>query len=223
MDPGMNDLDRQDELISSMADLRENDVLALVKKRISDGVDPMEILDLCHKGMALVGERYEEERYFISGLIMAGEIMRQVGSLVLPLIESRIQGADSWGSILLGTAEGDIHFIGKEIFMTLARCNGFAVHDLGVDVPPSRFLSAARDLRPDIVGISCLITRAYDAMKGTISLLREGLQDHSPRAYIVGGVLDEQVFNYIGADFWTDDAMDGVRMCQRIMKNPDRR
>jgi len=218
----MNETDRPDELISSMADLRESDVLALVGKRVSDGFDPMEILDLCHKGMALVGKRYEEGRYFISGLIMAGEIMRQVGSLVLPLIESRTQGADSGGSILLGTAEGDIHFIGKEIFMTLARCNGFAVHDLGVDVPPARFLAAARELRPDIIGISCLITRSYDAMKETIALLRESLPtDQSPRAYIIGGVLDEQVFNYIEADFWTDDAMKGVRMCQRIMEDRD--
>ena len=215
----VKDSGKKDPLILLMADLEERKVLDLVHERIESGVDPLLIIDQCHKGMAVAGKRYEEGLYFISGLIMAGEIMRQVGKIVLPLIETRKTESNSGNSILLGTAEGDIHFIGKDIFKVLARCNGFSVYDLGVDIPPARFLEAVLEIKPDIVGISCLITRAFEAMRETIHLLRNEVPPaQAPRAYIIGGLLDEQVFQYIGADYWTDDAMKGVRLCQRIME-----
>lgn len=216
----MHKLEEKDELIRLMADLKEEALLACVHERLDAGIDPLEIIDRCHKGMAEVGERYEQGIYFISGLIMAGEIMRQVGTILLPLLETnKVTEPESDKTILLGTAEGDIHFIGKDIFKVLARCNGFTVQDLGVDVSPKKFLAATREIKPDIVGISCLIIRSYDAMRRTITLLRENIPpDLAPKAYIVGGLLDEQVFRHIGADYWTDDAMKGVRICQKIMR-----
>ena len=211
-------MERQDRLIDLMADLQEESVLEFVHGQINAGLDPLVIIDRCQKGMAKVGERYEKGSYFISGLIMAGEIMRQVGTILLPLLERGMPESGSGNTILLGTAEGDIHFIGKDIFKVLARCNGFTVRDLGVDVPPEKFLTAVHESKPDIVGISCLITKSYDAMRKTIMLLRENTPPHlAPRAYVVGGLLDEQAFKYTGADYWTNDAMRGVRLCQKIM------
>jgi methanogenic corrinoid protein MtbC1 len=215
----MDNPEKKDELTSLMADLKEEALLARVHEQIEAGVDPLVIIDRCHKGMAEVGERYEKGSYFISGLIMAGEIMRQVGTILLPLLETGMTESESGNTILLGTAEGDIHFIGKDIFKVLARCNGFTVQDLGVDVPPEKFLAAVHESKPDIVGISCLIIRAYDAMRKTIDLLRENPPANgAPRAYIIGGMLDEQAFRFIGADYWTNDAMKGVRLCQKIME-----
>ena len=209
--------DNQDKLITLMAELKEEAVLALVEQHVADGIDPLVIIDLCHKGMIQVGERYEQGRYFISGLIMAGEIMRKVGQLVLPLFENKVTNEDS-GSIVLGTVEGDIHFIGKDIFKVLVRGYGFTVHDLGVDVPPRKFLAAIHEFRPNIVGLSCLISAAYKTMQETIVLLKENIpQGLSPRAYIIGGRVDELVCKNVGADHWTNDAVRGVRLCQKIM------
>ena len=209
--------ENQEKFIALMADLQEDAVLEMARQLLADGVDPLDIIGLCHKGMVLVGERYEQERYFISGLIMAGEIMRQVGQQVLPLLESKITNGDA-GSILLGTVEGDIHFIGKDIFKVLVRVHGFTVHDLGVDVPPGTFLAAIHEFRPDIVGLSCLISSAFKSMRETIGLLQENVpRDLSPRAYIIGGLVSELVSKDVGADYWTNDAMKGVRLCQKIM------
>ncbi|MBM4305761.1 MAG: hypothetical protein FJ115_03625 [Deltaproteobacteria bacterium] len=209
--------DNQEKLITLMAELKEEAVLDLVRQHIADGVDPLVIIDLCHKGMTQVGERYEQGYYFISGLIMAGEIMHQVSQLALPLLEREIKYGHS-GSIVLGTVEGDIHFLGKDIFKVLVRGYGYNVHDLGVDVPPGKFLAAIHEFKPDIVGLSCLISSTYNNMQMTISYLRENIpQAQSPEAYIIGGRVDELVCKEIGADFWTNDAMRGVRICQEIM------
>jgi len=209
--------DNQTELSALMAELQEEAVLNLVRQCLADGVDPLVIIDLCHKGMIQVGEYYEQGRYFISGLIMAGEIMHQVGQLVFPLLASRITNGDS-GTIVLGTVEGDIHFVGKDIFKFLVRVHGFTVHDLGVDVPPNQFLAAIHEFKPNIVGLSCLISAVFNSMRKTIALLRKNTpQNLAPHAYIIGGRVDEIVCKDVGADYWTNDGMKGVRLCQKIM------
>lgn len=209
--------DRQENLIKFMAELKEDEVLGSIEQLLEDGIDPMTIINLCHKGMVKVGELFEKRIYYISGLIMAGEIMRQVGQLILPLIENKTTYSDL-GSILLGTVEGDIHFIGKDIFKVLARAHGFTINDLGIDVPPSKFLAAVYEFKPDIVGLSCLISGAFDSMKETIELLKKSVPPHlSPKAYIIGGRVDENVCKKVGADYWTSDGMKGVRICQNII------
>jgi methanogenic corrinoid protein MtbC1 len=213
-------MDIQRNLSTLMAELQEEPVLDLVQESLSHGVAPLAIIDLCHKGMIRVGERYEQGDYFISGLIMAGEIMRRVGQLIFPLLENKVAGGDA-GSIVMGTVEGDIHFVGKDIFKMLVRSHGFTVHDLGVDVPAGKFLAAIHEFRPHIVGLSCLISSAYKAMGETIGLLKGHVpQGLSPRAYIIGGRVDEVVCTDVGADYWTNDGMKGVRLCHRIMDGP---
>jgi methanogenic corrinoid protein MtbC1 len=204
-------------LSTLMAELQEEAVMELVRQCLVDGVDPLVIIDLCHKGMIQLGEYYEQGRYFISGLIMAGEIMGQVGRLVFSLLESKITHGDA-GSIVLGTVEGDIHFIGKDIFKVLVRAHGFAVHDLGVDVPSLQFLAAIHEFKPALVGLSGLITGAFKPMQETIALLKENTpQELAPRAYIIGGQVNASVCKEVGADYWADDGMKGVRLCQEIM------
>jgi methanogenic corrinoid protein MtbC1 len=213
----MAEINEEKKLITLMAELKEEAVLEIVRQQIAEGIDPLAIINLCHKGMVRVGERYEEGRYFISGLIMAGEIMRQVGQMVLPFLETKITNGDS-GSIVLGTIEGDIHFIGKDIFKVLVRGYGFTVHDLGVDVPPTKFLAAIREFKPDIVGFSALISAAFENIRETIHLLKKNIPGPiSPRACIIGGRVDDLVCKNVGADYWIDDGMEGVRLCQRIM------
>lgn len=209
--------DKQD-LSDLMADLREDSVYRLVERQIAGGVDPLTIIDQCHKGMVRVGQRYESGRYFISGLIMAGEIMQKVGELVLPLMGNKAAGGHA-GKIVLGTVAGDIHFIGKDIFKILVRGYGFSVYDLGVDVSPATFLAAADEVNPDIVGLCCLVSTAYKSMSEAIAYLRKNMPPpKKPLAYIIGGLVTGRVCKEVGADGWADDGMRGVRLCQQIME-----
>lgn len=210
-------------IIRLMADLEEDAVLDLVKQRVAQGDDPMQIIEECNEGMRLVGQRYEQGRYFISGLIMSGEIFREVVELIQPFLEKQANGKSS-GLVLVGTVSGDIHDIGKNIVGMLLSCYGFNVIDLGVDVPPAEFAAKAMETKPDIVGLSGLITASFEKMKVTVSLLQVEAQKHGLTFPIVigGGMIDDQVCRYVGADYWVSDAMSGVRLCQRLMENRDK-
>ena len=210
------------EFIARVGDLKEMDVLAQVRERLDAGGDPLAIIEDCQEGLRQVGERYEQREYFLSGLIMAGEIFREVMELVQPTIEEQLSGSES-GTILLGTVKGDIHDIGKNNLTMLLTCYGFSVHDLGVDVPPSEFLLQAVQVKPNIIGLSGLLTSSYDAMAETIKLFRmSGERELSKAPIVIGGnQLNEQVCSYVGADFWVNDAMTGVRLCQGIMAAKD--
>ncbi len=209
----------KEKLISDIANLKEKEALALVKKRLSDGDSPITIVEDCQEGLRQVGLRYERQEYYLSGLIMAGEIFRQVMDILQPTIDDAFSG-NEYGTILIGTAKGDIHDIGKSNIILLLTGYGFTVHDLGVDVPPSEFLVKALKIKPDVIGISGLVTSSYDAMKETITLLRTtGENDLSSVPIIIGGnQLNEQVCQYVGADHWVNDAMTGVRLCQKLLE-----
>jgi 5-methyltetrahydrofolate--homocysteine methyltransferase len=208
----------RDQLIQLLADLEEDAVLQLVQQRITHGDDPLQIIEDCNEGMRQVGQRYERGEFFVSGLIMSGEIFREVVELVQPLLETRANRQSS-GCVLVGTVAGDIHDIGKNMVGMLLACHGFTVIDLGVDVPPAKFAAKAIEVKPDVVGLSGLITASFDGMKTTVETLRAQAQEHRCSFHIIigGGMLDEQVCRYVGADYWVTNAMDGVRLCQRLM------
>lgn len=205
-------------LIQNIADLNENNALNLVKVLIESQIDPLDVVQDCQEGMRQVGERYERGEYFLSALIMAGEIFREVMEMVTPLIKERFRGNES-GMILLGTVEGDIHDIGKNNLSLLLTSYGFTVHDLGVDVPPGEFLRQAIALHPDIIGLSGLLTSSYDSMRRTVQLLRNAEDSKVVKTPIIigGNQLNEQVCQYVGADAWVNDAMNGVRWCQKLL------
>jgi methanogenic corrinoid protein MtbC1 len=114
--------------------------------------------------------------------------------------------------------QGDIHDLGKNLLMMLLRCYGFTVVDLGVDVEPQRFVGEARAFRPDVIGLSGLITAAYTSMRETVAALRGMMaEDGGSIPILLGGQVDEQVCRFVGADHWSTDAMDGVRLCQRLV------
>jgi methanogenic corrinoid protein MtbC1 len=219
----MSDASARDELIARLVDLDEDVVLALVKQRLAAGDEPLQIIEDCHEGMRQVGLRYESGDYFVAGLIMSGEIFREVVELVQPLLVSHVP-AQSAGRVLIGTVQGDIHDIGKNMTTMLLECYGFSVIDLGVDVPAAEFAAKAAELKPDIVGMSGLITSSFESMKNTVTVLRATANQHALSFPIVigGGMIDDQVCRFVGADYWVSDAMSGVRLCQRLMNQTER-
>lgn len=208
------------QLSRLVADLEEDAVLKLVQQRLDMGDEPLQIINECNEGMREVGLRYERGEYFVAGLIMSGEILREVVELVQPFL---IQSSDGkmLGRVLVGTVSGDIHDIGKNIFGMLLSCHGFDVIDLGVDVRPDVFAAKAIETKPDIVGLSGLITASFEMMKETITALRNEAHKHKLTFPIIigGGMIDDQIRQYVGADHWTPDAMAGVRLCEELLSN----
>ena len=208
------------KLAPLIADLEEEAVLELVQKRLDAGDDPLQIIEECNEGMREVGQRYEKGEYFIAGLIMSGEIFREVVEIVQPLLEKQVSGNSS-GRVLVGTVSGDIHDLGKNMFGMLLSCHGFDVVDLGVDVPPDEFAAKVIQTKPDFVGLSGLITASHETMKETIAMLRTVSSEHDLSFPIIigGGFIDEQICQYVGADYWMPDAMAGVRLCEKLLNN----
>lgn len=208
-----------DALRGALIDLDENRTLDLTRELLAhDDITPFSILNTSQQALRVVGERYEKKEYFISGLIMAGELFKEVLDLVQPLYRQASR-EESAGVILLGTVAKDIHDIGKNLFATSLQGFGFEVIDLGVDVSPETFLAKTKQSRPDVVCLSGLIMVAFESMKETVALLRANEQGlgYRPSVVIGGGTLDGRVCEYTGADSWSTDAMEGVRICQRLV------
>ena len=214
----MNSNKSDQDLVHLLADLEEETVLEIVRERIQTGDNLMQILEDCNEGMQIVGKRYKQGEYYIAGLIMSGEIFREVVEMVQPLLV-RNSDKESSGCILVGTVSGDIHDIGKNMLGMLLTCYGFTVIDLGVDVPPVEFSAKAVESKPDIVGLSGLITASFEMMRETVLVLRQEAEKHKLTFPILigGGMIDDQVCQYVGADYWLNDAMAGVRLCQSLL------
>lgn len=214
---GVMDSNLSAELIRSVADLQDEEVLRLVRLRVDQGDDPYNIVEDCRKGMIEVGKRYEARQYYLSGLILAGEILREVMEIIQPLTDKKYFG-NSRGVVVIGTVEGDIHDAGKDLFQILLNVHGFTVHDLGVNVPPADFVEKAREVRPTVIGLSCLLISAYAAMKETINLIRQDpVVGATP--VIIGGQVSADVCKLVGASHWADDAVTGVNWCLRVAEN----
>ncbi|MCX8162572.1 MAG: cobalamin-dependent protein [Candidatus Bathyarchaeota archaeon] len=202
-----------DELIEAFVELDEGRVLSLVEKLIVE-IPPPDILEACRKATVTIGERFEKGEYFLSELVYAGEIFRRIMDIVLPKLREEVKPI---ATIVLGTVEGDIHDIGKNIFKAFAEAAGFKVVDLGVDTSPDRFVEAVRSYNPEIVGMSGLLTIAIESMRRVVEALKQaGLRDRV-KIIIGGGRVDEYAKRYTGADDWADNAMLGVRKCKRLI------
>jgi methanogenic corrinoid protein MtbC1 len=215
----MSASDKHMLLINNLLELEEDTVLALARERLGTGEDPLEIIEDAQQAMRLVGERYEQGDYYISSMMMAGEIFREVMEVMEPVLTQKSLGNES-GHILVGTVQGDIHDIGKNIFEMLLHSHGFRVTDLGVDVPASQFVEEALRIKPDIVALSGLLTISYDSMKETIQIIKAS-KDHSISQIpfiIGGGTINAMVCAFVGADYWATDAMVGVQLCKQIME-----
>jgi 5-methyltetrahydrofolate--homocysteine methyltransferase len=205
-----------EELSAAIVDLERDDALSAVKTRAEAGDDPVQILDECRRGMTIVGERFQAGDYFLAELMLSAEIFKGAVAILDPYL-SKARPVQLLGTVVLATLKGDIHDLGKNIFSTLLKAQGFDVHDIGVDVNPALVVDKVREVDPDFVGFSALITSAFDSMKQASELLREaGLRDQV-KLMVGGGVTTPMVKDYIGADFQTIDATEGVAYCVSIM------
>ena len=199
------------ELINAITEMREEEALALTNQLLEGGTAPMEILEACKSAMDIIGARFEKGEAFIPELILAGEMMTALTAVLKPHLAAE-SGEDKLGKVVIGTVEGDIHDIAKDIVAFMLDINGFEVTDLGVDVPPAKFVEAVRETGAKIVGLSGFLTLAYDPMKETVAALKEAGVD--VKVMIGGGQIDEQIKEYTGADAYGRDAMAAVALAK---------
>ena len=204
----------KERLIDALTDLKEEEALKIVKEKLAAGENPLEILELCRKGVEIVGSRFENAEYFLPDLIMASEILREIGKIVKPKI-GKVDVVKRLGKVVIGTVQGDIHDIGKDIVKFLLDANGFEVHDLGVDVPAQKFVEKIREVKPEIVGLSGFLTLAYDSMKKTVEDIEDKGLRGQVKIIIGGGHIDELVQRHTGADAYATSATEGVEICRK--------
>ena len=199
------------ELIEAITDMREEDAIKLTTQLLDAGTEPIAILDACRDAMGIIGKRFENGDCFIPELILAGEMLSQISGVVKPRLQ-KDGAAKKTGKVVLGTVQGDIHDIAKDIVGFMLDVNGFEVTDLGVDVPPAKFVDAVKQTGATIVGLSGFLTLAFDPMKFTVQALREaGL---NAKVMIGGGQIDDQIRQYTGADAYGRDAMAAVALAK---------
>jgi methylmalonyl-CoA mutase cobalamin-binding domain/chain len=198
------------QIKQAMASLQGDELSSLVRDSLDAGADPLKVIDALRDGIWEVGTTYEKGQYFISELIIAGEMMKRSVEILKPRLKARqLSGR---GAIVLGAALGDLHDIGKEIVKSLLIAEGFDVHDLGVDVTPSTFVDEVQQMHAGVLGISALLSTSTPAAAKVVDELKKrGVRKNS--MVILGGaaVRDWMVKDY-GVDAAVNDAVKGVRL-----------
>lgn len=204
----------ENSLVTALADLKEEEALKIVGEKLNAGEDPLKILEDIRHGMEIVGNRFANNEYFISDLLYAGEILRVVTEKVKPKLATKKE-AKRLGKVIIGSVAGDIHDIGKNIVVFMLEANGFEVYDLGVDVPPEKFVEKIKETGATIVGLSGFLTFVFPSMKNTVEAIEKAGLRGKVKIMIGGGQVNEEVTKYTGADAYGKDAMEGVSLAKK--------
>jgi 5-methyltetrahydrofolate--homocysteine methyltransferase len=202
------------ELIDALVGLKEKEVLRFTRNRLDAGEDPLSILDDARQGMEAIGKRFENGEYFIPDLVYAGEILKEITKAVKPEL-TKFPTPDRFGRFVLGTVAGDIHDIGKDIVAFMLDLSGFEVYDLGVDVPAEKFIEKIQETNADIVGLSGFLTTAFDSMKETVEAINEAGLRGKVKIMVGGGLVDDDIRKYAGADAYGRDAVAAVSLAKK--------
>jgi methanogenic corrinoid protein MtbC1 len=205
-----------ENLNQAVTQLDEGRALKLVRKMVKAGVDPVLIQEQIRVGMVNVGLMYEKGEYFIADLIMSGKIFEE--ALKVLLCNRGKQGPKRIGKILIGTVLGDVHDIGKNIVKSMLEAENFEVIDLGVDVPSDVFVEKIREVKPQIVALSGVLTLAIESMKKTINALAASGLRNQVKVIVGGTPITKDVGNYLKADSFTNRADKGIAVCKEWVK-----
>jgi 5-methyltetrahydrofolate--homocysteine methyltransferase len=205
-----------DDFVKAIVELDISASLTAVDRLNNFDVTPREIMSTCERALLKIWERYKNGEYYISGLIMAGEIISRVIKRVMPHMISKDAGFFR-GRILIGTVKGDIHSLGKNIAGALLSAHGFVVKDLGVDVSRENFIFAVKSFQPDIVGLSVLLTSCFSSMIETIEAIKQVRRDSlKPVIFVSGAQVTPKQRNIFAADYLVETAFDTVKLCESI-------
>lgn len=203
-----------EDLIEAIVNMRPKEAMDIARGLIERGEDPIRILESCREAVETVGDRFQKGEYFLPELMMAGNMLSNISSVVKPKLVGRSE-RKKHGKVLIGTVKGDIHDIGKNIVSFLLDANGFEVLDIGIDVQPEIFVERIREFKPEVVGLSGLLTLAYDTMKETVTAIDDAGLRGQVKIMIGGGQMNEKIREYAGADAYGKDAMAAVVLAKQ--------
>ncbi|RDE13654.1 MAG: cobalamin-binding protein [Candidatus Thorarchaeota archaeon] len=202
------------DLTDAMADLDEQKVLNIVNEQIRTN-KPVQILDELRRGLDIVGNRFSKNEYFLVELVMSADIFKKAMAIVEPKLLAT-QRASAKGKVVIGTVQGDIHYIGKNLVVAFLKSNGFEVYDLGEDVPPEKFVDTLKKTGSSILALSGLITTTHDVMRTTIEALKTAGIRKKVKVMIGGGDIGEEIVKYTGADAFGRDALSAVELAKKF-------
>ena len=206
-----------EELAQAMGNLEEDEMVEMLNQVMADGGGQAgEAMAACQKGMDIVGNLFEQGEYFVGDLIYAGELMTQAVGILKDALISGDSSDNAHAKMILCTVKDDLHDIGKNIVKAMLEANGFEVIDLGIDVAPETIVEKVKEINPDILGLSAMLTTTMATMKDVIDALKEeGLTDKMP--VMVGGApLSPMYAEKIGA-YYSSDANDAVVVAKKLM------
>jgi methylmalonyl-CoA mutase cobalamin-binding domain/chain len=203
-------------LFEAVAGARETEVMELVRQRISAGEPAGEILAECNRGMVELGNRFAAGECYLPDLMFAGMIMKGVTAELAPLLEKG-QTATARGTVVMGSVLHDVHDIGKDIVITMLRGSGFEVVDLGVDVPPEKFVEAIAKHKPEVVGMSVLLTTCFKSVIATVEAIKQAGQRERVSIMVGGAAASELLRENAGCDFYGKSAVDGVKFAGSVV------
>lgn len=202
-------------LTEAVGELDEDKVLEMLNEFVGSSPteeDAQKVVNACQQGMAIVGDLFDKGEYFVGDLIFAGELLTSAIDTLKPVIGSGT--TEKVGTIVLATVEGDLHDIGKNIFKSMSEAAGFEVHDLGIDQGAAAFVEKIKEVKPQIVGMSGVLTLAIDSMKNIIEeIKKEGLREDL-KIIIGGNPVTQEACEHVGADAFTTNAAEGIKICQ---------
>ncbi len=198
-------------LPEALCNCQEAAVLRLIREKLDAGIAPEAIVAECNLGMVALGDRFDQGEAFIPDLMFAGMIMKKVMGELSPLMQADETAASAKKKLLIGTVQHDVHDIGKDITAMVFQSSGFTVIDLGVDVPPAKFVEAIREHKPEFFGMSLLLTTCYKSVTDTIEAIKAaGLRD-SVKILVGGAAASELMAERCGCDYYGKTAVDGLR------------
>jgi methanogenic corrinoid protein MtbC1 len=200
-------------LKEAVIELREEDALRIADEQLQGGTDPLELVTACREAMDVIGQRFADGEAFIPELIMAGEIMTGITAKLKPYLKADAAG-DKLGTVVMCTVQGDIHDIGKDIVVTMLDIAGFNVVDLGVDVPVAKVVETVRDSKAQVLGLSGLLTVAFESMKATVAAVDEAGLRGDVKIMLGGAPVTDAVVEFAGADAWGKDAVAAVELAK---------
>ncbi len=217
-------VDQREEMLLRLSDCIVNfdmeGVKATALEAVKAGMSPYEaVMDGMSKGIEKVGELYERGEYFVGELIMAGETMKEGLAVLRPYMEKG--DLKPIGTVVLGTVKEDLHDIGKNIVSILLEASGFKVVDLGVDVDGQDFIRAAKETDADIVAVSALLTTTMLNMKQVVEELDHAGLRGKVKVIVGGAPITAKFSEEIGADAYANDAVKGVEVCKKWMKEKE--
>ena len=208
----MSKKDSLEKFKQSIVDLNLEQTLDVTKEALKSGISPYEIMDTMREASSVVGRKFESCEYFISELIIAGTIMKAASDLLKPhLTGGQVKYK---GKVIIGSAPGDLHDIGKNLVIVSLMGAGFEVVDLGIDVPADKFVKATKDESPNIIGVSALTSTTMMRIGEVLEALKASSIRDKVKVILGGAPLTEEFAKSVGADAYARDVIDGIKTCE---------